>query len=173
MQAEPNSRVHKQGFRSGKCDRFIVPVQPNFEHVAKRESGHKTMNSKTHMDHVLAFRNTPQPTSAAVAVAFAFFFLPSQSVAADLEAALSDICVQEDTTPVNYTLTAAESRQYCDCEARIWTKSGSETQLRSVMTYITGNRKHMNGRPYVSDDALDFIVEHSGTVKAQCESLFD
>jgi len=104
---------------------------------------------------------------------FSLLFSPSITIADSLTDQAARICIENDTTPSNYTLTAKETRLYCECEAEIWAKSGTELQLRSTMTYITGDKSHMQGSRYDADDALDFIVAQSGKVSNKCEALFE
>jgi len=79
----------------------------------------------------------------------------------------AEICVREQAAPTY--LYDNELASYCQCEAGIWAKRGTTHQLRLAMVYTTGNKSLMNGKPYNSDDALEFIVKNSGIVSAQCE----
>lgn len=58
------------------------------------------------------------------------------------------------------------------CEAKVWVKNGTEAQLRSAMTFMTGDQSHMLGKAYDYDVALDFITSQSAETEARCSSLF-
>lgn len=86
---------------------------------------------------------------------------------AKLQKTVEEVCISEGATPTY--LYDDDVLFFCKCEAEIWTREGTENNLRSAITYITGKKKFMNGAPYDADAALDFIVKHSGTVSAACE----
>jgi len=96
----------------------------------------------------------------------AYGLAPQDVIAGNLADKVAKICTQEEAVPIN--LTSAETPAYCKCEAAIWEKRGTDTQLRSAMTYMTGDKSHMNGETYSSDDARDFIIAHDGEVRAKC-----
>ena len=88
------------------------------------------------------------------------------AVAKDLADEVANVCTQQGAVPTN--LTSAETPAYCKCEAAIWARRGTETQMRYAMTFMTNDKSYMNGEVYNYDDALEFIVSHDGEVKAAC-----
>lgn len=104
-------------------------------------------------------------------IRFAFviltFLVPSAVLGNDLVGQVAAVCVAQNATPE--TIDAQDRPAYCRCEAEIWAKNGTESELRGAMTFMTGDERHMNGAPYSYDDALDFIVAQSDNVARACD----
>ena len=94
--------------------------------------------------------------------------IPHNTNAESLVDQVTKVCIRQNATPTY--ITDAQTPVYCRCEATIWAKRGTETQLRSTMTFMTNNHSYLKGEKYSYDDTLGFIVKHSGEVETKCES---
>ena len=108
-------------------------------------------------------------TSCQILAVLCAFFVSNGAQASSLVQQVAHICIAQNAAPSYIASDPNTLAEYCGCEAKIWNKYGSERELRLAMTFMTDDLSHMKGGAYNYDQALDFIVQHSGIVSTACE----